>query len=174
MSATSSSGASRKSANPASVPPLPLSRSSSRTATASVPGTAAPSLPRSPNAPTRLPQGDPSLPQASPETSVQIGQSIVAGIARQRGYPKLGLQPFPRHCGRDRLFPDSHLQHHIRIPLHRADQLGGHRFGIRMTFSQGVNLHELREQLGLRPMTEFDPDKPARIYDRLNDQLFEW
>ena len=43
-----------------------------------------------------------------------------------------------------------------------------------MTFSQGMNLRQLREQLGLQPMTEFDPDKPARIYDQLNEELFEW
>jgi hypothetical protein len=45
-----------------------------------------------------------------------------------------------------------------------------------MTFTtaRGVNLVELREALKLRPMSEFDPDKPARIYDNLNEMFFEW
>ena len=25
-----------------------------------------------------------------------------------------------------------------------------------------------------RPMSEFDPDEPARVHDRLNDQVIEW
>jgi hypothetical protein len=43
-----------------------------------------------------------------------------------------------------------------------------------MTFGKRLTLRELREQLGLRPMIEFDPDKPARLYDRLNEELFLW
>jgi hypothetical protein len=43
-----------------------------------------------------------------------------------------------------------------------------------MTFSHGVDLAELREALGLRPMTEFNPDKPARLYDKLNESFFDW
>jgi hypothetical protein len=45
-----------------------------------------------------------------------------------------------------------------------------------MTFTnaRGVNLPELRAALKLRPMSEFDPDKPARIYDNLNEMFFEW
>jgi len=42
------------------------------------------------------------------------------------------------------------------------------------TISRGVNLAELRETLGLRPMSEFDPHKPARLYDNLNDRFFDW
>jgi hypothetical protein len=26
----------------------------------------------------------------------------------------------------------------------------------------------------LRPMSEFDPSKPAMVHDRLNDETFEW
>jgi hypothetical protein len=26
----------------------------------------------------------------------------------------------------------------------------------------------------LRPMSEFDPSKPAMVHDRLNDEMFEW
>jgi hypothetical protein len=26
----------------------------------------------------------------------------------------------------------------------------------------------------LRPMSEFDPSKPALVHDRLNDEMFEW
>ena len=37
-----------------------------------------------------------------------------------------------------------------------------------------MNLSELREALKLRPMAEFDPDKPARIYDNLNETFFDW
>ena len=43
-----------------------------------------------------------------------------------------------------------------------------------MTFTQGVNLLELRTTLGLRPMAEFDPHKPARLYDALNESFFHW
>ena len=45
-----------------------------------------------------------------------------------------------------------------------------------MTFiiARGVNLTELREALKLRPMSEFDPAKAARIYDNLNEGFFEW
>jgi hypothetical protein len=42
------------------------------------------------------------------------------------------------------------------------------------TISRGVNLAELRTALRLRPMSEFDPDKPARIYDNLNEGFFDW
>ena len=42
------------------------------------------------------------------------------------------------------------------------------------TIARGVNLAELRAALKLRPMAEFDPDKPARIYDNLNERFFEW
>ena len=42
------------------------------------------------------------------------------------------------------------------------------------TIARGVNLAELRATLKLRPMAEFDPDKPARIYDNLNDWFFDW
>lgn len=43
-----------------------------------------------------------------------------------------------------------------------------------MTFSNGADLIELRDQMGLRPMSEFDPGKPARIYDNLNEVFFDW
>jgi hypothetical protein len=45
-----------------------------------------------------------------------------------------------------------------------------------MTFSiaKGVNLAELRATRKLRSMAEFDPGKPARVYDYLNDDLFPW
>ena len=45
-----------------------------------------------------------------------------------------------------------------------------------MTFTtaRGVNLAELRTALRLRPMAEFDPDKPARIYDNLSEMFFDW
>lgn len=45
-----------------------------------------------------------------------------------------------------------------------------------MTFTtaRGVNLAELRAALKLWPMAEFAPDKPARIYDNLNERFFEW
>jgi hypothetical protein len=43
-----------------------------------------------------------------------------------------------------------------------------------MTFSNGANLLELREKMGIRPMSEFDPGQPARIYDNLNERFFEW
>ncbi len=26
----------------------------------------------------------------------------------------------------------------------------------------------------MRPMNEFDPDRPSRVHDRLNDETFEW
>ena len=26
----------------------------------------------------------------------------------------------------------------------------------------------------MRPMSEFDPERPARVHDRLNDHTFEW
>jgi hypothetical protein len=42
------------------------------------------------------------------------------------------------------------------------------------TIARGVNLAELRQALRLRPMSEFDPDKPARIYDNLNEGFFDW
>ena len=42
-----------------------------------------------------------------------------------------------------------------------------------MTLAQGVNLLELRTTLGLRPMAEFDPYKPARLYDA-NGSCFDW
>jgi hypothetical protein len=42
------------------------------------------------------------------------------------------------------------------------------------TISREVNLAELRRALGLRPMSEFDPAKRARIYDNLNDVFIEW
>ncbi|HEY4212900.1 MAG TPA: hypothetical protein VGM84_15575 [Steroidobacteraceae bacterium] len=42
------------------------------------------------------------------------------------------------------------------------------------TSARGANLAEQREALKLRPMAEFDPDKPARIYDNLNEMFFEW
>ena len=42
-----------------------------------------------------------------------------------------------------------------------------------MTFTQGANLLELRTTLGLRPMAEFDPHKPARLYDA-NGSGFDW
>ena len=28
--------------------------------------------------------------------------------------------------------------------------------------------------MGLQPMAEFDPDKPARIYDNFNEEFFNW
>ena len=37
-----------------------------------------------------------------------------------------------------------------------------------------MNLSELREALKLRPMAEFDPGKPARIYDNVNERFFYW
>jgi hypothetical protein len=45
-----------------------------------------------------------------------------------------------------------------------------------MTFTtgRGVNLIELRVALKLRPMGEFDPGKPARVYDNLNERFFDW
>ena len=42
------------------------------------------------------------------------------------------------------------------------------------TIARGVNLAELRAALKLRPMAEFDPDKPARVYDNLNERFFDW
>ena len=42
------------------------------------------------------------------------------------------------------------------------------------TIARGVNLAELRAALKLHPMAEFDPDKPARIYDNLNETFFDW
>jgi hypothetical protein len=42
------------------------------------------------------------------------------------------------------------------------------------TISRNVNLAELRTALRLRPMSEFDPDKPTRIYDNLNEYFFDW
>jgi hypothetical protein len=42
------------------------------------------------------------------------------------------------------------------------------------TIARGVNLVQLRVALKLRPMAEFDPDKPARIYDYLNERFFDW
>jgi hypothetical protein len=32
----------------------------------------------------------------------------------------------------------------------------------------------LRAELGLRPMAEFDPDVPSRVYDSLNEEFFDW
>lgn len=32
----------------------------------------------------------------------------------------------------------------------------------------------LRAELGLRPMAEFDPDMPSRVYDSLNEKFFDW
>jgi hypothetical protein len=45
-----------------------------------------------------------------------------------------------------------------------------------MTFTIGrdVDRAELRTALRLRPMSEFDPDKAARVYDNLNEQFFDW
>jgi hypothetical protein len=45
-----------------------------------------------------------------------------------------------------------------------------------MTFTsaRGVNLAELRASLGLRPMTEFNPDRRAHVYDNLNEVFIEW
>jgi hypothetical protein len=34
-----------------------------------------------------------------------------------------------------------------------------------------VKLADMRAQLGLRPMAEFDPDKPAQVYDNLNEEF---
>ena len=42
------------------------------------------------------------------------------------------------------------------------------------TISRGVDLAEVRAALRLRPMAEFDPDKPARVYDNLNERFFDW
>ena len=36
-----------------------------------------------------------------------------------------------------------------------------------------ADLARMRAALGLRPMGEFDPDKPARIYDSLNEEFFD-
>jgi hypothetical protein len=45
-----------------------------------------------------------------------------------------------------------------------------------MTFTtaRDVNLAELRQALKLQPMAEFDPSKPARVYDNLNEAFFDW
>jgi hypothetical protein len=45
-----------------------------------------------------------------------------------------------------------------------------------MTFAtaRSMNLVELREALKLRPMAEFDPSKPVRVYDNLNERFFDW
>jgi hypothetical protein len=43
-----------------------------------------------------------------------------------------------------------------------------------MTFSDYTDLVELRDKMRLRPMAEFDPAKPARVYDYLDDDLFDW
>jgi hypothetical protein len=32
----------------------------------------------------------------------------------------------------------------------------------------------LRAELGLRPMAEFNPDVPSRVYDSLNEEFFDW
>jgi len=32
----------------------------------------------------------------------------------------------------------------------------------------------MRAELGLRPMAEFNPDVPSRVYDRLNEEFFDW
>ena len=42
------------------------------------------------------------------------------------------------------------------------------------TIGRGVNLTELRTALRLRPMSELNPDNPARIYDNLNEGFFDW
>jgi hypothetical protein len=42
------------------------------------------------------------------------------------------------------------------------------------TIRRGIDLAERRKTLGLRPMSEFDPAQPARIYDNLNERFFEW
>jgi hypothetical protein len=39
-----------------------------------------------------------------------------------------------------------------------------------MTFSHAA----LRASLGLQPMTEFEPDRPARLYDLLNEEFLAW
>jgi hypothetical protein len=45
---------------------------------------------------------------------------------------------------------------------------------IAMTFSGYTDLVELRDTMRLRPMAEFDPGKPARVYDYLNEGFFDW
>jgi|HubBroStandDraft_5_1064220.scaffolds.fasta_scaffold159326_1 hypothetical protein len=42
-----------------------------------------------------------------------------------------------------------------------------------MTFSGYNDLVELRDTMRLRPMAEFDPGKPARVYDYLNEDFFD-
>jgi hypothetical protein len=45
---------------------------------------------------------------------------------------------------------------------------------IDMTSDKGVDWAEERRQLGLRPMAEFDPSQPARLYDALGQEFFDW
>jgi hypothetical protein len=43
-----------------------------------------------------------------------------------------------------------------------------------MTFSSGTDLADLRTALGLRPMSEFNPAAPARVYDYRDETFFKW